>query len=347
MTCHQQARVLDLDNSDFLDTCQTLFDYRSLLVPGPLVPFFQALAACSAPFSWFGDICPGMPSATELDMTALRGFAILTHWMRILPSPVFLIDCLRYHAGTTFNAQNPATGSSRIYHRIFGQDPATTQTGWNLLGPSVVASIVSTTQIVENSVAYWSTRTDLLPAAFTSNVTRLSNIAQFFGFQGSDGNDSLRWLQPVFAVMQTYCSFFRGSVPLASISPVGLGASIPRMLIASRTATRDWIYPNAPPTADTSRLGRQPPAAFRTRAIHSDHTLPEVAEQYAQLTTINVDFSSISAQHGHTEINNDRIRAGPIWELTDQRQGMLIAPHHGYSQMVASHYHSSVSLPIQ
>jgi len=342
---YREAGLADFEALQFLQIFESLYDFRSLMVPGPLVPFLESLAVCSAHFNWFGDITPGMPHLARIGvngfMNSNEGLRLSPHIMRQMPNPIFLMEVLRRLA----NQQNDVNANTYTPYAGINNGINPNQWANNMHGPTIAASLWAPSGVLNNARVFWGSRITRLPQQVAANVGNVNTWPKFFGLQSFNNADASSWLQTVNGVMQTYATFFRGSRPLGTILCTGLGAIIPRGIVQNNVVVRDYVYPDAPPDAGTMLLiGRDFPTNFEMIFEHPDHTLPELAEQYAALTSVNIDFSQVPVQHGATAIDDAHIRSGPFWTVARIRRSGRINVNAAYSQMVASHYHVSASL---
>lgn len=341
----RESGVITQDALDFLQICEQLFDFRSLLVPGPLTPFLTALSTCSGPFEWFGDVSPYIPSISKLRITRANGFAIHEQWLRQIPNPAVSLDLLLDFGNRNITATSPFGPWT---DRLFSATPlANNPRENNRLGPNFVAPLIVPQNIMDNSQNYWSVRTQWFPARFTAGVNHeIDTWGKFFGFTGSDGVDNYEWFTAVTTCMQTYATFFRGTVPLQNIPTTGLGACIPTTLPSTQGMLQRWIYPDGKPSASETQIGRRPPSTSRFTVEHYDVSLGELPEQYAEVTMVNMRFDTTlyPDESPWTEITMANNHRGPVWTLPIVRRSGRIRTDLGYGQIVASRYHSATSL---
>jgi hypothetical protein len=341
----RNSRSIDRDAFEFLDVCERLFDFRSLLVPGPLVPFLQSLTSCAAHFDWYGNISPGIPTIAELGMLPASGYAP-GRYVYQLPAPVLFLDVLSQFARDAVRTDADAQ-SYRWYHTIFLDTWASTRPSRNnTLGPQGSCNHwVPNAQLIAAN-GFWSSKTTTLPRRFRATATAGSTASgpidswtSFTGFHGSDGIYKYSWFSTISRVMQTYCLHFNDSVSLASISPDGLGAIIPIATIQPSSDLRDYFFP----ATLHQPHERSFPARFEVELFHGDHTLEELPEQYAALTQPNIDMSLLEEQNDHEPVRDTDIRTGSFWTQPEVRRSTRLNVHTAYAQMISSRYHNATA----
>jgi hypothetical protein len=316
------------------------------LVPGPLVPFFSALAAVNGPFEWIGDVVAFLPTAERYWPTADR--SPVASFLRSVPNPFLFLDQLAHLA--TVAAPNNTYDNFEWYRNIFTLVPAAHGTvAWNRIGPHANATLFTTATQFDNARTFWQSA---LPAnRFTRwNIANGApfNWGQILGLLNAANQPQFEWFQHVVIVMQKYSLFFNGSVPLKSISPTGIGAALVTSVPQALTATRDWLYPaNAPPAISSNRINPIFPIPFTTRfdLSHADHELEEVAEQYAILTQVNFDWSvNNDAQNGWIRHDPTVTHTGSLWSAPPHRRLYGINLVNQYAQLIASRYHQAAAV---
>lgn len=79
LRCQREAAMLDIAGLSFLREFETTFDLLNISVPGPHVPFFQAMNYCSGPFERLGDVSPGLNSGVLPTQRESYLFGFATH----------------------------------------------------------------------------------------------------------------------------------------------------------------------------------------------------------------------------------------------------------------------------
>jgi hypothetical protein len=337
--------------SQLLDDLISHLRIDECMIPGPLVPFFQALGAINGPFDWMGDILPALPDFTVLWNDA--HFHPNSDYARIIPIPAIILDQLYYFATWAATGANTVYGNFLWYRNVFSQGVGT-YNRLNRIGPQLCGSLFATQAQVDAARTFWN-------AAFASGFTRinaaqgqtaLSQYLQLFGFVAQDGTVQLNWFQHTSLVMQKYTQYFNGSVPLKSVSPVGIGAVAVYGDPRGNGPTRNWIYPNEntiePFLSSRFNALREIPPTLIVQFTHSDHELEEQAEQYAILTHTNMRWSvNLTTQHQWAVINEGNIRSGDYWTMMSFRFSGSISLKTQFAQLIASRYHQQAANRVE
>lgn len=315
------------------------------LVPGPLVPFFQALAAVNGPHDWTGDIVPAMPVTSLLwdsdDFTPRQAYA------RSMPQPVIMLDQLCAFANTA-----PAVGSNstystfRWYSNVFNTQHAAVPPS-TLLGPQMCGNLRTSAGQHDAARRFWN---HIFNASFTrvdANGEPLTDYVQLLGFVSQNRQFQIGWFQQVATTMQKYCQHFQGSVPLKAILPIGIGAVVTRGTPINETATANWLYPPAASLAPflSSRPTplRELPDSLRIEFSHSDHEIEELAEQYAMLTHTNMNWTEIPTQNDWVRLLFTDTYIGNYWTLIPLRRSPAVSFKNQILQIVATYYHRQLA----
>lgn len=293
-----------------------------LLIPGPLVPFFSALAAVNGPFDWIGDITSAMPHFSALwDATTATPHA---SYLRSVPIPAVLLDQLYYWSQYANTTASPVYTNFEWFRNVFGHPLSTNTNNKNIkLSPTLSGSLYTTKSQNDASYDFWN--------AVLSGFTRFTiaththtSYEQLLGFASPTMSLQIDWFQHVSIVMQKYCLHFNGSLPLKAISPVGIGATLVYAKPAANTATRNWLYPATLPGSFKSNKfdpAHPMPSALSLTFNHADHEAEEIAEQYAILTSTNIMWSENNGtQNGFTAISRAATHDGTYWDAPAHRR---------------------------
>lgn len=317
------------------------------LIPGPLVPFFQSLGAINGPFEWIGDIVPIIPEFSQL--WNATSFYPTDSFARIFPIPAILLDQLHYFASITVTEQETIFGHFEWYRNIFSLGQGTFNPRLRL-GPQLCGSLYATESQVVNARTFWSAalRTGITRTNAAANQPLFSSYPQLLGFVDQNDAMQLDWFQHTAIVMQKYCQYFNGSVPLKSISPTGIGAVAVHGYPNYSGAARTWMYPatNALSSFKSSRFSalREIPALLTVRFEHADHELEEQAEQYAIATHTNMCWSkNLTTQNNWTQVAEANVHSGTYWSMTPHRAHASVRLKTQYAQLVASRYHQQAA----
>ncbi|UMZ54969.1 putative coat protein [Impatiens cryptic virus 1] len=316
------------------------------MIPGPLIPFFQSLAAINGPFDWMGDILAAMPDfASAWDAT---NFQPQSNVARILPVPAILLDQLYAFSQFPVEANTNSSYTTFQWYRSIFARPVAAHGTLVRLGPQLCGSLFTTQSQHDAARSFWH-------SCLTNNFTRVNatqapfvHHSQLLGFISQTGTQQIPWFQHVTTVMQKYAQYFNGSAPLKSVLPVGIGAVAIIGQPLPHPDTRNWLYPTAAmvePFGSNHFLPRREiPSNLRLMFGHADHNLEEQAEQYATLTCTNIIWSAGNAeQNDHARIHDENIRTGAYWTMEPYRLSPTVGLKSQYAQVIASRYHQQAA----
>lgn len=317
------------------------------LIPGPLVPFFESLAAVNGPFDWIGDVTPALPEFDDVFNTAT--FTTQQDYLRSLPIPAVLLDQLAYFSTWIVPPNQTVYGNFEWFRNIFSAPANAQPTARFRIGPHSCGSLHATQNQVNAAREFWNPAfANFARINTAAGQPALVNWSQILGFTNQTGHVQLEWFQHVTIVMQKYCQYFNGSRALKTISPTGLGSVLVRAVPNSAVATRNWLYPrNIPDAFLSSRFAplHEIPTQLSLNFVHSDHEIEEVAEQYAILTSTNIQWSENNpAQHALAQIHAAATHVGDYWNMMTHRQATGINLKVQYAQLIASRYHQVTAL---
>ncbi|AGY36137.1 coat protein [Dill cryptic virus 1] len=334
--------------SSFLSELYGVLRIDECMIPGPLVPFFQALAAVNGPFDWIGDIVPGLPNFSALWNEA--GFYANSNYARQVPIPALILDQLHYFSQYAIPANQQSTYATFEWYRNVFQQGLGAMNRLNRIGPQLCGSLFTTQAEYDAARNFWnaSLNTGITRANAAEGQPAFNNYRQLFGFESQLGALQLNWFTSVSIAMNKYTQFFNGSVPLKSILPTGIGAVVIAGSPVNNPSTRTWIYPPdtsiEPFTTTRYPPRREIPDAMAIQFAHSDHELEEQAEQYAMLTHTNIKWhANLTAQNNWTAITADGLYLGDYWNMMPYR---FFAPLHykaQFAQIIASRYHQQAA----
>nr|QRG29185.1 putative CP [Amaranthus cryptic virus 3] len=328
-----------------LDMLYNGLQISECMIPGPLVPFFQSIAAVNGPFEWIGDITPAF-----LDLASLwngASYHPTADAARTTPFPVIMLDQLYHFSSRAIGANVVAYTDFQWYRNIFGINLGA-QDILHRINPQSCGSLFCSQAQFDSARAFWNPALD----GFTriSNAAaqpQLTSLLQFYGFQAQTGAYQTSWFQHVVIVMQKYCQYFNGSVPLKSVLPTGIGAVVIVGRPRDGAAARNFIYPAAnavEPFASSRFEPRRPiPTTMPITFGHADHEIEEQAEQYAILSHTNIAWDLVTAQNNQTAINADNIRSGSYWTMAPFRYSSPLSLKTQYAQIIASRYHQQAA----
>ncbi|KAL3652375.1 hypothetical protein CASFOL_002056 [Castilleja foliolosa] len=330
----EYAHVLNLIRSHLcVDEC---------MIPGPLVPFFQALSATKTPFNWIGDITPGLHSFRS--MWNKTNFHPTAHVARQLPFPVIILDQLYAFAHFEPKNQNTSAYSTfRWYSNVFGLTDDV-QNILHRMGPQLCGSLYTPQSQFDAARNIWK-------SIFQNGFNRVvhdkdafKDFNQLMGFISQDGLVQTDWFSHISVVMQKYAQHFNESAPLKSVSLTGLGSVSVFGTPVKQTLIRDWIYPAAteisPFTTERYSPRREIPATFSVIFGHANQTLEEEDEQFSIVTYTNINLAANnSVQNGHTAIDHTVTHQGHYWTIRPIGESNPVNLKGQYAQFIANRYH--------
>jgi len=333
----QFASVLrDLNEILHLDQC---------VVPGPLVPFFQALASVNGPFDWIGDIVSALPDFPTL--WNANDWHPNASYFRSVPIPAVLLDQLHIFSIWPVPSNQTLYGNFEWYRNIFAQPANAHNVRHNRMSPVSAGSLYTTAGQTDNARSFWNPFFAPQARNQIAAAQPLNQIAQLFGFVRQNGVVTLDWFQHVTSIMHKYVQFFNGSTALKSIAPNGIGSVLVHARPQGNADTRNWLYPAAIPGAFLSSRFlalREIPTAVKLDFQHSDHEIEEIAEQYAILCSTNVQWARNNAtQHGMTAINVDHTHEGTYWNAPSHRRVNGVNLKVQFAQIISHRYHQTTA----
>jgi hypothetical protein len=332
LRAQREAGVVSHDELWLLEGFERMYDLRSLLVPGPLVPYFQALAAFSGPMERIGDVCPRIPN---LSAAANNAFLPVNQMHSVVPDIPFYMDLinrvatagqdyteasLRHFRTSVMNQNAAANAGTRIH---FNAPGAWTPISWTV-------QQVNTARLALAQIGF--------PPAL--DVTAAANIvgpAQFMRLYHTDGQ-FYPWFGNVAAVMQRFCQFFEHSVPISAISPSGIAAGLPVWTFqANHEMANAYAFVAAVQGGAPAHYTVTPLISTAVTGNHCDETLEEVTEQCSAVALVNVDVATHSG-HPHPA-PNAQLRHGPVWNLPRVRGSPTVNYALGVAQNITTYYH--------
>lgn len=313
------------------------------VIPGPLVPFFQAISAISGPYDWMGDIIPRFPTVRQLWNPALPG-PRETH-SRFIPLPFIMLDQL-IRFGTSVLGQGQETNYPDFlwYHDIFGATGPDLGYSYHL-GPQLCGSLNTSRNLHDTARIHWQSYVNGT-ARFSIAADRPAptRLEQLFGLEDQNGNPQTQWFPMVSLAMQKYCQYFNGSLSLKFIPTAGIGSVALRGIPEIHPAVSSWLFP---PDANftgflSSRYAplRPIPPQLSLSFIHADPHLERSDEQFAVISHTNIDWSVIpSANPLQIGLGNVSFQSGDYWQLHHHRENEQVTFALQFTQLIASRYH--------
>jgi hypothetical protein len=347
LRAYREIRPLPMHESWLLEGIETSIGLDSLIVPGPLVPFFQALAASSAPFEWFGNIGPNVTGFLT-GCNQSNDYLVQDGHSRILPNIPFYLDMISKIVAIDADSTPVQRRSllQRFYSDIMTVNVTDTPNEhFHMSAPGLPSRPFQTPDFIQFVLGLANLD---LPSRLNRNgndATNL-NLSQFMRLYDAPtvaNGQYHTWFEQAAGVHARYGQFFKGSVPLSSISPSGIGAAITRVRYTAGNArllapyTFHAVVAPAPPAAGVpAYYDRNEINSLSAVLEHPDHALEEIAEQCGQLAQVNVDLES---SLGAATPTNANLRTGDVWTLPDIRRTSTydIAP--GIFARLASSYY--------
>jgi hypothetical protein len=331
----------------FLDLFERIHNPQTLMVPGPLVPFFQALAAASSYKANYGNITFGIRS--EITVDSLQMYCWTDNCHVLLPHlPMILDQIIR----TLLEPNNYAVDhSDNWYSNIFGIPTAPgALTSPLMLSPNARSNPLVTAshlRAFKERADIWA---NILPfndlvdgSIFEEDNLGPLNIWQSLGMTSLPGEipRTFDWFPYMSLVMQKYCQHFKHSVPIASISPLGIGSVY--VCATFTLAETHTVMPNPIATrisrSDhvTQRFNNYPISDVAPFRSHPDESLEQLAEEYGILAVLHTNWNQIA--HADVPVYAT-ICQGP---LANQPIARTSVPSHVYNmmpQVISNTYHS-------
>nr|AFY23215.1 coat protein [Diuris pendunculata cryptic virus] len=339
LRCSRIGGHCNQEQHQLLDWFESLFPFSNLPVPGPLVPFFQAIGICAGPYDSYGDICPVFPRTRG----GRANFWFLQRGLQRLVPPVHLfMDQLNFLAN--LNAAIIAAANNHPVHiwtNVFGNNVgnALDNTAAQIRNAGIFPGVSNTFNASQTQIQnFWHNRNALqLPTRLTTNQgpNRELTLGEYLRL-GTAGEIHAQWFSTSVSIMQRYCQFFQGSTSLAGISTIGFGASIPIWRYSLNSQATEGPNPRV-----TTRSSHSSTAAvavhFNTVSwdaprnrqafgeIMDPSLLPNedgsdparLARQYSAVVQVNTSYQQVTQAGDYSEPPADQdIRSGPTWQLS-------------------------------
>lgn len=344
LKCESTATMLSQDHLDFIEFLERNFNAQNMLIPGPLVPFFQSLAANAGPYSNYGNLIFAIPN--NLGVTQANHFRFANRHDQLLPNIIFVLDqFIRLLSNISpIAAAGPAISLELVdtmFTHIYGTGAAANADNANvMLCPNGRAPINQTSGLLtglQSNADYW---LDILPsnAARTASIYTAGNdntilaFDQILGFRGVAANATTiyNWFENVQRIMQPYATFFQDSASLGSVSTIGTG--IGYMITSFEESQHNADnYSGAVRVRDirhrpagNSRYVHPSYDRIETYFYHTEESLDLIAVQMGMYTQLNVDFTELN--NVANIVNPGPTRANVIFGPISDRQVTYHAP---------------------
>jgi hypothetical protein len=361
LKCESTATSLSQDHLDFIEFLERNFNAQNMLIPGPLVPFFQSLAANAGPYSNYGNLIFAIPN--NLGVTQANHFRYINRHDQLLPNIIFVLDqFIRLLANISPNAAPGPNVSletvDTLFTHIYGTGAAANaDNNIVMLSPNGRAAINQTTGLLtglQSNADYW---LDILPsnALRTSSIYTTGNDATFLafdqilGFRGVAGNanTNYNWFENVQRIMQPYATFFLDSASLGSVSTIGtgIGYMITDFLDSQHNAdtfsgtvqVRDIRHR----AGGTSRYINPSYDRILASFYHTEETLDLIAIQMGMYTQLNLDLTDLNAIAGivNPGPTRDNVSIGPISNRQTTYTAPTIDARAAIAPFISGYYH--------
>jgi hypothetical protein len=344
----RESNTITTEQFQLLQWFESVYDFRTMMIPGPLVPIFQSLAYISGPFEWIGNISPYLPDTAR--PVRSQSYCSQNDLNAILPSVTLIIDQIQWFLNTfTITPANEHFITDNFFSDVFGVPAAAGAFGeYAMQSPHArFVTGVSTNQY--RAFKSQASAFRFPPRLAISTQQLYLNWFEALRFKSNAVQGlTYQWFSTMSATMQRYCQFVRGSVPLSAISLTGLGACSPVYNYQLSTHLDDpvTIIPQSSYTDPTGNVIIQSPDHYSTPrpgnlsaiGTHFDPELEELAEQFSAASQVNVSFKSLPTSDG-VPLDN-QLRSGTVWTLPMIRTSPIIdvLPTHG--PLIMTHYHS-------
>nr|UYL94490.1 MAG: capsid protein [Leptosphaeria biglobosa partitivirus 1] len=344
----RESNTISNEQFQLLQWFESVYDFRTMMIPGPLVPIFQSMAFTSGPFEWIGNISPSITD--DYRPVKSSGYVPNNGINYVLPNVPLIIDQIQWFL-SSFNI-TPANEhyiTDNFYSDLFGVPAATGSFGESAMtAPN--ARFLTGTSANQYRAFKSQARAFRFPARLTTTPSNTYlNWFEALRFR-SPGvqTTNYQWFSTMSATMQRYCQFVRGSVPLSAISLTGLGACTPLYAYqpASELNTATSLVPeeshkdsnNNNIVQSAAHFSAFTPSSLSAIGEHFDPELEELAEQFSAASQVNVTFTALPATSGLP--TNAYLRTGLVWSLPKIRTSPVIdvLPTHG--PLIMTHYHS-------
>jgi len=370
LKCQLQGATISHEQTLFLEFIEENYNVKNAKIPGPLVPFFQALAANAGPDHNYGNVVFGLPN--NLLVTQARDFRFANRLNRILPNVIFILDQFMRIVADLAPIAPAAAGPTvvnmsmvdRVFLNTFGIPAGnaapqrfTMMNPCGLFDPQVSTQLLSgfigTSNVWRASLPFDpATNLSTYVAGAGANALAFDQVLGFRGF-GATANATFNWFSQVGRIMQPYADFFRDSVSLGAISTTGIGASY---IVSSFGANAVPVLGRDPRVRDaryqpagTNRYENVPFANIFTYSRHSEEYLDEVTEQIGMLTQLDVDWTILNGLAATVSLGPLRgnVVQGPLDDrLTMRQTGWQNVPA-TLPDIISGYYHTPAALKFE
>lgn len=347
---------------DFLEYLDGQFQVGQMKIAGPLVPFFQSLAACSGPNDHYNNVTFGIPS--NLDASQANSYQAINRINMHLPSIIFILDQFmrlinRFAPVGAAPAVLTPMVTDAVYMDVFGVNAAANAANVECMKTCSARNEINVSfsgmQGFFGTANFWRT---VLPFSVATNQSQyvqgnnanLLSFDQYLGFRGATQQTAMFhyvWFREVSRVMQPYADFFHDSVSLGAINTSGIGtiyietrlidSLANATMLTAAMATRDVRY--------------QPPGTLRYEIPNiTDLTMTySVTEPGLDLTALQMGILSSFVTHWDVNLNaatqhpgplQHSVIVGPIFDRADELVTRPSQPLRYIPNLVSGYYHT-------
>jgi len=326
-----KAGALERKAKLFLEQFMDDFPPESLSIPGPLIPFFQAIAVTQPNDTNMGKVYPYVPT-TGLGPRRTSDRIVDTPSRWLLPNVPLLygfiarITSQEAKASATTNGStqtikeypspwNPllslsadATTRTDVQPTINGtpwsSDPNNWDdtTAWSLSSPGVNYPVESNDEQNKKFTKYGS-QLRIPPLDATSNTSSIANFLQL---------DEPEWFGKILTIMTLYSKYFRSSGTLAQCSPeTGSSTRITVTYEAPKaTARQQSLVKPRVPGDDDSRF----PLVFTSRT--TEYGISQYNQMLAHYSQLNAEVFESHPKFPNAGTLAADDKDGPFWTIT-------------------------------
>jgi hypothetical protein len=214
-------RSLTPDQEECLNNLFEIINPTDILVPGPLVQYFQALSLSPGPLPHQGNVAPKLPSLTTTPANKLVLPASQRRHLPHIPSLIDQLNSISKYSSTTTTTAKEYQASSMIQCFETPISAATTPHAVNLYcGPTYRSHLPLTKDQLERFLAGYPRYRFAQIASVNLTDTEPITWTQFLGLETIDTTNVLSsfWIRRVCATMQIFCTHLEGSTTLSKIS---------------------------------------------------------------------------------------------------------------------------------
>jgi hypothetical protein len=332
------------------------YDFRRLMIPGPLVPFYQALSVCSSGSDLLGDVTPILPdleycTSTNYYVATTAGSSDVNF---NVPNVLALLDSI--HKAVLTSKPTDDQMYSPIKHVITNLHSVVATDG-NLDNVSLATSgpgFKTSSNLTNSHLWNFSTSVSRLelpikldiPNAKFGSTTKLT-WSQYLRMEktplSTDSTVNLRsWFSNMSQVMSDYSAYFRDSKSLGSI-PIAAGAP-PHVLIEyQRSTSSSWVYSRPVQKKKGESADIKDPhlvlPLVDTLAATAKIVAPGVPDTHRDLGTL----TQINSQ-GQKQTNPPAARTGQAWTQSPVQSNMSDFDTFGNVATYVSNLHVSRAL---